>query len=346
MAKKSESSTSCTQILSEIRAGRFAPFYLLSGDEPFFIDAIMEALQQRVVTDEAARDFDLTLFYGTDSTADQIAGAARQLPIMGERTLVMLKEAQAMLGASKALATLAPVALKPGDKCVVAIAYKGESLKATHELVKAVKKGGGIIFTSTRLKEWELNAYITDYCTAKKIKIDRKAAELLKEYIGSDLSRMARTIDKLSVAAPSGMITAELIEAQTGVSKDFNNFELIKALSLRDYAKAMKIVDYFENNPKNNPVIMTTALLFRFFSQLMLAHYAPDKTDRGLMNQLGFSSPYQLTDLKPALRNFPAASTLRIIHAIRDLDCGAKGIGTMKKDYDLLKEFIYKAFTL
>ncbi len=346
MAKKSESAVSFNTLMSEIRAGRYAPVYLLSGDEPFFIDAITDALQQRVVPDEEARDFDLTVFFGADSSIDDVAGAARRFPVMGSRQLIMLKELQAMNDGKGQLNRLAPVAAAPSQTTVLVITYKGEPIKATHEFVKAVNKGGGVVFQSMKLREWELNAHITDYCRSKKVTIDGKAAEMLKDYVGNDLSRLSRDIDKLIVAGGGSMITPEMIEENIGISKDFNNFELIKAISLRNYAKSMQIVDYFERNPKQNPVVMTVSILFRYFSQLMLAHYAPDKSDRGLQVQLGLSSVYQLTDVKAGMQRFTPASAMRVIHALRKLDARSKGIGSMMKDYALLRQFVYEAFTL
>lgn len=346
MAKKSESAVSFATLMSEIRAGRFAPVYLLSGDEPFFIDTLTEALQRLVVPDEEARDFDLSIFFGADSSIDDVAGAARRFPVMGARQLVMLKELQAMNDSRGQLARLAPVAASPSPSTVLVVTFKGEALKATHEFVKAVKKGGGVVFQSMKLREWELAAHISDYCKSRRVSIDSKAAEMLKDYVGNDLSRLSRDIDKLIVAGGGARITPEMIEENIGISKDFNNFELVRAFSVRNYAKCMQIVDYFERNPKQNPVIMTVSILFRFFSQLMLAHYAPDKSDRGLQLQLGFSNPYQLTDVKAGLQRYSAASTLRVIHALRLLDAKSKGIGSMQKDYSLLRQFVYEAFTL
>lgn len=346
MAKKSESGVSFAHLLGEIRASRLAPFYLLQGEEPYFIDRLSEALRKAAIPDESAREFDETILYGADATIDQLAGAARQYPMMGERVLAMLKEAQSLRDARGALAKLEPLALKPSPGAIVAVTFKAEPLKESHALVKAVRKGGGVVFNSTKLREWELNTFITDYCHEKNTRIDRKATEMLKEYVGADLSRLAADIDKLAVATSGGAISAETIEKNIGYSKDFNNFELIRAFSRRDYAACMRIVDYFERNPADNPVIVTVAMLFRYFSQLMLAHYAPERSDRALMAQLGMHSPWQLGEIKPGLQNYRAASVLRIIHALRLLDCHSKGIGSVEKDYQLLRQFVYEAFTL
>lgn len=346
MAKKAESVAMFNTLMSEIRAGRFAPVYLLMGEEPYFIDALTEVLRARVVPTAEARDFDMDIFFANDTQIDDVAGAARQFPLMGEKKLVMLKELQSMQNGKNNLAKIAPIAAKPMSSTVLVVTFKGEPLGATHEFVKAVKKGGGVIFTSSKLKEWELNAHITDYCKERKINIDRRAVEMLKEYVGADLSRLATDIDKLIVAGGGAPITPELIEKNIGFSKDFNVFELVNALSVRDYVRCMRIVDYFERNPKDNPVIKTVALLFRFFSHLMIAHFSREKSDAALMAQLGYRSTYQLKDIKPALKNYSAMSVFRIIHALRKLDAQSKGIGSMQKDYSLLRQFVYEAFTL
>ncbi|MBD5232267.1 MAG: DNA polymerase III subunit delta [Bacteroidales bacterium] len=346
MAKKSESSTGFTTLMSEVRAGRFAPVYLLHGEESYFIDRLAEALQQRVVSDEAARDFDSVVMYGQDSNMAEVAGAVRRFPVMSDRQLVMLKELQTMNDGRNQLTKLAPLVQNPSASTVLVITLKGEPLKPSHAFVKALEKGGGVNFRSDRLRDWELNAFITDLCAEHRVRIDRTCVELLKDSVGGDLSVLSQQVRKLIVAAGGEPITPELIEEHIGISKDYNNFELIKAMSLRDYAKAMTIVDYFQRNPKTNPVLGSLPLLFRYFSQLMLAHYAPDKSERGLMAQLGFHNPYQLTDVKPGLQRYTAGSVLRIIHALRMLDAHVKGIDSMQNEYALLRQFIYEAFTL
>lgn len=347
MAKSTSGRTfTYLDIAADIRAGRFAPVYLLQGEEPYYIDKLADLLSTKVVPDSDARDFDMYSFFGADGNVKKVIDTARQFPVMGNRQLVVLREAQAMQNARNELEKIAPYAKAPVSTTVLVIAFKSEPLKATSSLVKNIKQAGGVVFESIKAKEWQLGALIEEYCKEARMQIEAKAVEMLKEYIGSDLSRLFGEIDKLAVATNRAAITPETIERNIGISKDFNNFELISALASRDYAKCMRIIDYFERNPKQNPVVMTTSLLFRFFSNLMLAHYSPDKSERGLMGQLGFHSPYQLKEINRGVKNFSARSCLSIIHAIRILDCRSKGIGSMQKDYSLLKEFIYQAFTL
>ena len=332
--------------MADVRAGKFAPIYLLQGEEPYYIDQLTELLTSSVIKDAEARDFDQYMMFGADTSVRAVMDSARQYPVMGDRTFVALREAQVMPNARNELEKLAPYAKATIHSTVLLIVYKGEPLKATSQLVKEIKKSGGVVFDSPKVREWNLSPLITDYCAARKIPIDRKAVEMLKEYIGADLSRLFSQIDKLVIASPAGTpITPELIERNVGISKDYNNFELINALANRDYVRCMQIVSYFERNPKQNPVVVTVSLLFRFFSNLMLAHYAPDKTERGLMMQLGFRSPYQLKEVNLGLRNYNARAVMNIIHELRLLDCRSKGIGTNQKDYASLKQFIYNAFT-
>lgn len=346
MAKAAGKTYNFQDLATDIRARRFAPVYLLQGEEPYYIDKIAGLLVAGVVPDAEARDFDLHNFFGSDADVRRILDTARQFPLMGDRQLVMLREAQSMSNARNELEKLAAYAKNPVASTVLAITFKAEPLKQSGELVKAIKSSGGVVFDSPKVKEWQLSSLITQYCKDAGIRIDNKSVEMLKEFVGNDLARLFGEIDKLMVATDRAPVTPESIERNIGVSKDYNNFELVSALASRDYARAMRIVDYFERNPKQNPVIMTTATVFRFFSNLMLAHYAPDRSERGLMGQLGFHSPYQLKEVSLGMRNYNARSCLAIIHAVRVLDCRSKGIGSMQKDYQLLREFIYQAFTL
>lgn len=345
MAKTAARTLSYTDIVADIRAGRFAPVYMLQGEEPYYIDKLVELLSERVVPDAEAVDFDLYNFFGADADIRTVLDTCRRFPLMGERQLVMLREAQSLHNARNEIEKIALYAKNPIPTTVLVVSFKAEPLKASSALIKTLKEGHGVVFDSAKLKEWQLGAAITEYCKEHKIKIDNKSVELLKEYIGNDLSRLFSEIDKLMVATNHASITPESIERNIGISKDYNNFELISALAGKDYARCMRIVDYFEKNPRQNPVVVTTAMAYRFFSNLMLAHYAPDKSERGLMNQLDFRSPYQLKEITLGMSRYNASACLRIIGHLRELDCKSKGIGSMQKDYSLLKEFIYKVFT-
>lgn len=346
MAKKSQSQSQYFELLKDIRKGQFAPVYLLMGEEAYYIDMLTELLQKSVVTEEE-RDFNFTVLYGADVSIDMVVNAARRYPVMADRQIVLLKEAQALNDAKRQLEKLLPYATNPVASTVLVITFKGDTLSATSKFVKEVQKCG-VVFNSERLKEWQLPPVIREYCKEKSIKIDDKSVAMLAEFIGDDLSRLFGEIDKLTVtiADKSQPITPELIERNIGFSKDFNNFELVNAIAARNYVKTMRIVDYFERNPKQNPVVVVTPTLFNFFSNLLLAYYAPDKSEQGLMQQLRLKSSYALKNYITALPLYNARRVIAIISAIRELDCKSKGIKSAQKDYSLLKELIYKIFTL
>lgn len=345
MAKKSDG-ISFREIIGEINRQNFAKIYLLMGDEDYYIDRITQALED-VVVPEDERDFNSTIFYGADVDVRQVISRAQQFPLMSERQLVMLKEAQAMDKAKTRLELLTPYVKHANNSTVLVITFKGDSLNTTSQLVKAIKLEGGVVFKSDRLKDYQLTMPLKDYCRDKKVKIDEKSLDLLCEYIGSPLSKLFGEVDKLVVAAGNnGTITPDLIESIIGISKEYNSFELIKAISVKDYTHAMRIVDYFARNPKQNPGVMIVATLFNYFSKLFIAAITKDKTADSLMNELDLKTSYALKDYQNGLYNYKAGAIDSILHAIRSQDVMSKGVGSTQNEYDLLKELLFKIFTL
>lgn len=349
MAAKTIKELSYRDILDSIRQRNFASVYILMGEEPYYIDLIVDALESNVVKEEN-KAFDHLVFYGADADLDVVMASAQQYPVMGDRQLVIFKEAQSFPGNKTQLDKFAPYILQPNQKGVFVIAYKGDNLSATSALMKAAAKSGDrvVVFKSPKIKDYQLAAPIKDYCRMKKIAIEEQAVQVLIEYIGNSLQNLFGEIDKLIVAAGTGVkrITAAMVEENIGISKEFNNFELTKALSLKDYPKTMRILEYFRKNPKNNPTVMTTAVLFKFFSQLVVAHFTPDKSDRGLMEALQLKNQYALREIRDALNMYSSRQSLAAISALRDFDCKSKGIGSMQNEYDLQRELIFKIFTV
>lgn len=344
MAKK-VTTTGFRDILGNIRKGEFAPVYLLMGDEDYYIDRIVELLEDSVVTEDE-KDFNAATYYGADTDVKQVISRAQQFPLMSERQLVMLKEAQTMERAKSRLELLVPYVKHANDTTVLVITYKGESLPATSQLVKAINSEGGVVFKSERLKDYQLYGPLADYCKEKKVRIDDASLNLLCEYIGSPLSKLFGEVDKLIVSAgKEGAITPDLIEAVIGISKEYNSFELIKTISQRDYVRSMRIVDHFSRNPKQTPGVVVTATLFNYFSKLFIAAVTKDKSDASLMEALDLKSSYGLTDYRNGLRNFRAGTIDSIIHEIRNLDVMSKGVGSTQNEFSLLKELIFKIFT-
>lgn len=335
-------------IIADIRAGRFAPIYLLSGEESYYLDCITEALRKYVVSEEDA-DFNVDIFYGADSEVTDVAAAARQYPSFAPRRLVMLKESQAMQRAKQQLDGFLPYLNRPAESTVLVIVFKGESLSDKSKIAKAVIAANGIVFTSPKIRDYQLADIIKRYCKDNSIGIADKAVTMLAEHVGQDLSRLFGEIEKLKKSTPDKgrlTITPELVERNIGISKDFNNFELVSAIFKRDYAKSMRIAIYFGKNQKDNPPVVTVTTIFNSFVKLMRAHYSKDRSASGIRSKFGLYGSSAIDEFMVAMRNYPPGRCFRIIHALRRFDCEIKGSGSMQPVEELLRELIYKIFTL
>ncbi|MDE7181119.1 MAG: DNA polymerase III subunit delta [Muribaculaceae bacterium] len=333
-------------IIQAIKKRDCAPVYILMGEEAYYIDLIVDNFEHHYL-DEADKDFNYNMFYGNDADVDYVVAAAQQFPVMSDRKLVILKEAQSMNRAKSELEKFAPYVSRPNMSTVFVIAYKGEKLNATSKLLKAAKESGAVVFESKSPYENKLPAYIKDYCQQQKVGIDDKAVSMLADYVGLPLSKLFGEISKLiSVRKDkSARITCEDIEKNIGISKDYNNFELINALAVKDYPKAITIVRHFADSPKANPTPVTTGLLFNFFSNLLIAHYMADKSESALREHLGLRSIDQMKNMQNALRCYSAGQTVKAIRYLREFDTRSKGVGSLMNEYDLLAETIFKFFT-
>lgn len=342
MAKKS---TGFREILTSIKKGEYANVYILMGDEPYYIDRIVKTLEDNVVAEDD-RDFNLNAFYGNEIDVMTVIATAQQYPVMADRRLVLAKETQAMDRAKAQLEKFEDYVKRPSENTVLVIVYKGDSLNATSALLKAAAKTGAVVFKSEKLRDYELPVPVKEYCTSMRIGIDEASVRLLCDYCGSDLSKIFGEIDKLIVAGAGqkGAITPELIERNIGISKDYNNFELQKALTVKNYDKALRIIEYFSRNPSKNPTVMTIAMLFKFYSNLVIAHLQRDKSDSALMAVLQLRNSYALKEYKEALRHYSAQQAMSAVHYIRDFDRESKGVGSMQNEHALLRELIYKIF--
>lgn len=335
-------------IIQNIVKKNFAPVYILYGAESYYVDKIVESLENNVVED-SDKEFDQSVIYGAEASAGIVMEAAGQLPMWSDRRLVVLKEAQAMARAKTELDKLASYIEKPNVKTVLCIAFKGEDLKATSALMKAAKKNMKVIvFDSPKIKEWKLGEVIKDYCGQNNIQIEEKGIELLISNIGSSLSNIFSEIEKLIVAlgANQHKISADLVAHQIGVSKEFNNFELVSALARKDYYQTLKIFKHFEENPKSNPILVIVSNLFNFFQRLLLATFNEDKSDKALMDALQLKNQFALKEIRVGLQNYNAMQTINAIHAIRSFDTRSKGIYSFQKDFPLLQELLLTLLTL
>lgn len=339
-------STTFRQILTDIGKKNFSPVYILMGEEPFYIDKLVDALENSVVSPDE-KDFNYSCFYGQDADISEVLAACQQYPFMSDHRLVILKEAQSMQKAKNRLDAFTEYVSHPNESNVFVIAFKNDNLNATSALMKAASKSGAVVFKSPTLRDYEVAKELKAYCTSKHIGIDDRTAEMLVDYLGVSLSKVFSEVDKLIVAGlgKEGRITPELIERNIGLSKDYNNFELQDALAEKNYDKCLRIVKYFESNPKKNPTTVTTGLLFSFYSKLVCAIFSPDKSDSGLMMAMELKSSYGLKNYKTALSRYNANQAVKAIDFLRQFDIQSKGVGSFQNEYALLRELIFNIFT-
>ena len=330
--------TTYEAIARDLKNRIYKPVYYLMGEESYYIDKISEYIAQTVLTDEE-KEFNLTVVYGSDTDVSTIINAAKRYPMMAERQVVIVKEAQQL----KNIEELVYYVQKPLQSTILVLCHKNGTIDRRKKLAAEVEKVG-VLFESKKLKEAQLPGFITTYLKRKSVDIEPKASEMMAEFVGADLNRMAGELDKLVITLPQGVtrVSPEQIELNIGVSKDYNNYELRSALVAKDVLKANKIIKYFEENPKTNPIQMTLSVLFGFFSNLMLAYYAPEKTEQGIAAQLGLRSPWQAREYIMAMRQYSGVKVMQIIGEIRYCDARSKGVGNSSlSDGDLLRELIY-----
>jgi len=327
------------ELQENIQNGNFCPVYLFQGEEAYYIDQLTDLLIEKVL-DDSERDFNQYIFYGMDTDVGTIINTCKRFPMMSERQLVVVKEAQGL----KNIDDLIYYVKQPLHSTVLVINFKHGKLDGRKKLSGEIGKIG-IVFESKKLYENQIPAFITNYLRKRNVKIDAKSAQMLTDYLGNDLSKLTNELEKLILILPAekAVITSELIEQNIGISKDYNNFELQKALANKDILKANRIALYFEQNPKNNPIQQTLGALFTFFSNLMICHYENNKSRPNLMSVLGFRSEIQIDDYMPALKNYKPGKTMQIISLIRECDAQSKGVNNVSiPDGYLLKELVYK----
>ena len=336
------------EILRDIKNRNFAQVYIFMGEEPYYIDKLTEALENGTVAEED-REFDQSVLYGADSTPGMVVEAAGRFPMMAEKRLVMLKEAQSMPKAKSQLDKLTRYIETPTPEALLVIAFKGDKLNATSDLIKAAKKNKNvIIFDSPKIKDYNLAKVIKDFCFSEKINIEEKAIEVLIANVGASLTNIFSEIEKLKIIVKrkDQHITADLVHEHIGVSKEFNNFELTTALANRNYYQSVRIIKFFEENPKNNPTQVTASIIFNYFQRLLIAAFQSDKSEKSLMNALQLKTPYALREIRTGLANYNASQLVSAIHLIREFDTKSKGIASMQKEFPLLLELVCKLLTL
>ena len=308
------------------------------GEEPYYIDRIASFIESNVLAEEE-RGFNQMVLYGRDVTIDDIISNAKRFPMMAERQVVIVKEAQDL---ARTIENLVPYVENPQPSTVLVICYKYKALDKRKKLSKVVNSQG-VLFESRKLYENHVPDWIRRVLAAKGYTITPKAAQMLVEFLGNDLGKVSNELEKLQlIIEPGSQITPQLIEENIGISKDFNNFELQNAIGARDVKKAFGIVQYFAQNPKNHPIVMSVALLYTFFSKLLKYHSLANKGDAPKV--LGVS-PYFVRDYEVAARNYSMKKVSAIIASIREIDMKSKGVGAANLPQgDLLKELLVKIF--
>ncbi|MEL6812613.1 MAG: DNA polymerase III subunit delta [Bacteroidota bacterium] len=326
------------QIINDIKQGSIAPIYFLMGEEPYYIDGITQYIENNILSEEE-KGFNQMVLYGRDVGIEDIVSNAKRYPMMAERQVVIVKEAQDL---SRTIENLVSYAENPQPTTVLVLCYKYKKLDARKKLTKALKKNA-VLFESKKLYENQVPDWIRRVMVGKGYTISPKAAQMLTEFLGNDLSKVNNELEKLQlICKPGEEITPQLIEENIGISKDFNNFELQNAIGIKDVKKAFSIVQYFAQNPKNHPLVMTVALLYSFFSKLLKYH---SLTDKSLAPKALGVNPYFIKDYQLAARNYPMKKVSAIISAIRQVDMKSKGVGAANLPQgDLLKELLVTIF--
>jgi DNA polymerase-3 subunit delta len=338
------------EVMIGLKQGKYAPAYMLCGKESYYIDKVSDYIEQNVL-DAMAREFDQTIIYGKDLASGDVSpviGAARGFAMMGGYKVIIVKEAQNI----KKWEALAMYMDNPQPSTILVFCYKYGSPDKRLNLFKNWEKKGGVLMESEQLRDYQVEKWIRDYVAERnkelkalgdEVQIDEKVAKILADSLGTDLTQIVGSLQKLIDGRPEGVkvIDAALVERNIGISKDFNVFELQNALIAGDVVKANRITQYFANS-KDHPMIKELGILYGFFANLMVYHYLPDKSDRVAGPALGVA-PYFVKDYAAAARRFSAGKTFVIIGYLRDIDARLRGINNPSaKDADLWKELIYK----
>lgn len=328
------------KIVNDIKGGKIKPIYFLMGEEPYYIDKLADFIEQNVLTEEE-KGFNQTVLYGRDVSMEDIISTAKRYPMMAERQVVIIKEAQDL---TKTIDKLESYAENPMPSTVLVFCYKYKTLDKRKKVTKFIDKNG-LVYESKKLYENQVGEWIKRVLQGKSFTIEPKANAMLVEFLGTDLSKINNELEKLAIVLPKNTtITAKHIEENIGFSKDFNVFELRKAIGDRNQMKAYQIAQYFADNPKDNPMVVTTSLVFSFFVNLLQYHGLKDRNPKNVATVLKVN-PYFLKDYDVALKNYPMKKVSAIVGKLRDIDVKSKGVGANAlPNSDLLKEMLVGIF--
>ena len=338
MAEKKSVGTTFETIMRDLKAGQYAPVYVLMGEESYYIDRITDYIAQHALREEE-RDFNQTVVFGADVSAGQVADLARRFPMMAERQVVIVKEAQNIKNWDRLEAYFE----KPQLTTVLVLAYKNGTIDGRKKVVAKAQKCG-VVFESKKKRDYELPAFIEGYLKTLQCTIDNKSSQMIADHIGADLSRLTSELDKVVMSLPENdrRITPEVVEQQIGVSKDFNGYELRSAIANRDILKANRIVKYFDSNPKSGSAFMLIPLLFSYFQNLMIAYYSPNRTNENeVAKWLDLRNGWAAREYLLGMRNYSGVKVMQIIDKIRETDAKSKGLDNPNTGVgELLKELV------
>ncbi len=339
------------QISAKVKSGSIAPIYLLMGEESYFIDQLCDLIDNSLL-EESYKAFNSVTLYGKDSEVGQVINCCRQMPMMGSRQVVILKEAQQLRSIEK----LSLYTASPNPTTVLVICHKEKSIDKRSQLYKQAA-AKGVVFEAIRPRDYEVGGWLTEYIASRGCQIDNKALAMITDNLGTDLSKVTGEISKLLLSLPVGTtrITDADVELNIGISKEFNNFELCRAVSTRNFARALMIADHFARNPKDNPLLLTIMALFNEFKHLFVYNYlmwltrfrnASPPTDNDLMTKLNIRNIYAIGELRQAAPAWPNKRVFAILGLLREYDAKSKGLdnGGMS-DGELLRELLLKIFT-
>ena len=331
--------TTFQHIMQDLKSRRFAPVYMLMGDEAYYIDLISDYIADHVLFPEEC-DFNQTICFGSDVTAVQVADMARRYPMMAEYQVIIVKEAQNV----RSLEALEKYLKNPVKSTILVWCHKNGKIDARKKTI-GLAQAVGVVFESKKLRDYQLPDFIQDYLKKKNVSIDPKACQMIADHIGTDLSRLASELDKVLISLPEDhlRVTPEVVEREIGVSKDFNAFELRNAIIQKDSFKANQIVKYFDSNPKAGSLYSFLPLLFSYFQNLMIVHYAPRRnSEQDIAGALDLRNTWGVRDYMIGLKNYSARKTMDIISKLRDIDGKSKGLDNPNTGVgDLMKELVF-----
>ncbi|MDG1433923.1 MAG: DNA polymerase III subunit delta [Saprospiraceae bacterium] len=326
------------QIIKELKAKKYSPIYLLHGNEPYYIDKISRYVEENVLT-EGEKSFNQMIMYGKDTDHKTLIDTCSRYPMMASHQVVILKEAQEM----KTLKELLPYIEKPVHTTILVICFKHKKFDGRTKFGKLVKQKA-LIFESKKLYDNQIPDWIQSYLKDKKLSISPSASVLVAEYLGENLSKVSNELDKLAInLAPGTEVNEKHIQEQIGISKEYNVFELQKALGAKNVVKSNRIINYFISNPKKNPLVVVVGTLFNFFSKVYLTHFLKNSSEKEMMEKLGVRHAFFLKDYKLAARNYPYQQSQDVISILKEYDLKSKGVDRVNAtEGDLMKEMVFK----